>query len=77
MSNLESLLNSMASVNDPFELFEPYLWYDKLGDSCWKCEIRTTHSILWYGEGNTPLEAAERCYAQATAAPALPTEASE
>lgn len=62
MSKLESLLKVMGGIDDPFELFEPFLWKDKIGDSMWHCEIRSVDAIIWYGNGDTALEAVEACY---------------
>lgn len=62
---LTSLLESMASVAEPFELFEPHLWYGKLGDEGWICSIRSTHMTIWEGHGSTPLQAVQNCYDEA------------
>lgn len=67
MSKLEVMLDEMGWINEPWGLFEPHLWKDKLGDSVWICEIRTTHNTLWSGHGATPLEAVENCYFEALA----------
>lgn len=57
------ILTDMGSVNDPWELFEPYLYKDKLGDSQWHCEIRTIHNRpIYKGEGKTIPEAVFNCY---------------
>lgn len=54
-------IENMGSINEPYELFEPYIYKDKLGDSMWHCEIRTTHSVLWHGEGGGVHEAVYNC----------------
>jgi hypothetical protein len=60
------MLQEMAGIGEPFELFEPKLWYDKLGDSCWKCEVHSNCMIMWSGQGDTMQEAVEACYKDAT-----------
>lgn len=65
MSKLASILELMGSIDEPWELFEPYLYKDKLGDSCWKCEVRSVDALIWYGEGATAEQAVEACYDQA------------
>lgn len=35
------IVDKMQSVKEPFGLFEPYIFYDKLGDSCWVCGIKS------------------------------------
>lgn len=63
MSNIETLLNAMGSIGKPFELFEPYLYKDKLGSGLWRCEIISIHGrAMWEGEGDTPEEAVQTCY---------------
>ena len=39
-------LGMMGSVQEPFGLFEPYIWKDKLNDSMWHCEIRSVDATL-------------------------------
>lgn len=62
---LSELLEKFASIESPFDLFEPHLWYGKLGDEGWVCSIRSHHMTLWEGTGDTPLEAAQACYKDA------------
>lgn len=62
---LNSLLNIMGDVDEPWGLFEPYIWRDKLGDSQWHCEMRSNCAQFWHGTGDTPLEAVEACYDKA------------
>ena len=55
-------LKMMASIDEPFGLFEPHLWKDKIGDSKWHCDIRSCDSILTRGLGDTMEEAIIDCY---------------
>lgn len=67
MSKIEILLEEMAGVSEPFGLFEPNLWYGKLGDEGWECSMRSVDAELWLGKGDTPLEAVQACYDKAMA----------
>jgi hypothetical protein len=56
------MIEEMATVNDPWNLLEPYLYKDKIGDSLWHCEIRTCDGILILDDGLTPYEAVKKVY---------------
>lgn len=39
-------MRALGSIEDPYGLFEPYIWKDKLGDSMWHCEIKSVDAVL-------------------------------
>lgn len=52
----------MASIEEPWELFEPKLWKDKIGDGLWHCAMKSPSAILSECTGKTMDEAIENCY---------------
>lgn len=56
------IIKEMGSINEPFGLFEPYIWKDKIGDSLWHCKIMSCDAILIHETGETLKEAVEKCY---------------
>ena len=56
------MIEEMAGIDEPWELFEPYIWKDKIGDSLWHCEIRSVDATLAQGMGVDLDQAIERCY---------------
>ena len=58
------MLKEMASVKEPFGLFEPHLWRDKIGDSLWHCYITSVDCKLAEGTGETMEESIKNCYNQ-------------
>ena len=56
------MLEDMASVNEPFGLFEPRLWKDKIGDSLWHCGLFSVNGCIIEATGNTMEEAVRNCY---------------
>jgi hypothetical protein len=56
------ILNEMASTKEPWGLFEPYLWKDKVGDSRWHCEIRSVNCCVCSAEDETIIGALEKVY---------------
>lgn len=66
---LANMLDEMGGVGEPWGLFEPYLWKDKLGDSKWHCEVQSNCASFWHGCGNTVEEAVRNCYRLATDTP--------
>jgi len=57
----------MASTDDPFNLFEPKLWKDKIGDSLWHCAMCGVSSgFLAESTGKTMEDAIEGCYEEMT-----------
>ena len=55
-------LQKMASIDSPYDLFEPYLWKDKVGDGLWHCEMRSVDAVLARGKGVTINEAIVKCH---------------
>lgn len=53
----------MSKVNKPYDLWEPHLWYDKLGDTGWHCELfgMNNSKPLFYGEDKSLKEAVNKC----------------
>lgn len=62
---IEEMLGEMAGISDPFALFEPNLWYGKLGDEGWECSMNSVDAELWKGVGDTAYEAVKACYDKA------------
>jgi len=48
---LLEMIYAMGSVGEPFGLFEPYIWRDKIGDGKWHCEIRSVDVIMASSSG--------------------------
>lgn len=57
-----SIFKEMAGIKEPFGLFEPYLWADKIGDGLWHCEIRSVDAILAKGKAESMEDAIYKCY---------------
>jgi hypothetical protein len=63
---IEEMLSEMASVAEPFGLFEPHLFYGKLGDEQWCCSLNSVDARLFrVVECTTAEEAVRKCYEQA------------
>ena len=56
------MLNEMASVNEPWELFDPVLRYGKVGGEGWQCYMCSTSGPMTVYCSNSPEEAVRRCY---------------
>lgn len=57
----------MSTVEDPYDLWEPVLRFDKLGDCLWHCELFPNNRIrpLFHGEDESLKEAVKKCYESA------------
>ena len=60
------MFEEMASTNEPFGLFEPKLWKDKIGDSLWHCGLYAVSGCIIEATGNTMDEAVRNCYEAVT-----------
>lgn len=52
----------MASTDQPFGLFEPKLWKDKIGDSLWHCAMNSVGGNIVETTGSTMEEAIDLCF---------------
>lgn len=52
----------MASTDEPFGLFEPKLWKDKIGNSLWYCAMNSVGGFIVEATGKTMEEAIDGCY---------------
>ena len=59
---MNEMLEEMASVSEPWGLFEPHLWRDKIGDGKWHCYIQSVCAQFAESTGDSPEEAVEKCY---------------
>ena len=63
--SIVGILREMGEVHEPWGLYEPYLWRDKVSDDLWHCELQTVNGSIWQGKGNTVEEAVIQCYRRA------------
>lgn len=56
------MLSEMATVNEPWELFDPVLRYGKVSGEGWQCYMHSTCGPMTVYCGNTPEKAVRRCY---------------
>ena len=61
LTSLEKF-KKMASTEDPFNLFEPKLWNDKIGDGLWHCALCSVGGVIVETTGETMEVAIDRCY---------------
>jgi hypothetical protein len=63
---IEEMLSEMAGISEPFGLFEPHLFYGKLGDEYWCCSMNSVDARLFKVDGcATAEEAVKGCYEKA------------
>lgn len=48
---LLEMIYEVGGIGEPFDLFEPYIWRDKIGDGKWHCEIRSVDMIMASSSG--------------------------
>ena len=55
------MFGEMARVDKGFDLFEPHLWKDKIGDSMWHCELRSCDAVVSEGVDRYKARAIKKC----------------
>ena len=61
MNEIE-MLRQMGSIIEPWDLFEPHLWKDKIGDSLWHCSLKGVNGTICEGKAPILQEAIADCY---------------
>lgn len=59
---LLELIEEFAKVDEPYGLFEPHLWKDKIGDSLWHVYMQSVCAKFCESTGETPEEAMANLY---------------
>ena len=58
------MIYEMGGIGEPFDMFEPYIWRDKIGDGEWHCEIRSVDMIMASSSGVVFEEVIRNVYEQ-------------
>ncbi len=64
-NNQLTKLEEMTYLYEPWGLFEPHIWRDKIGDSLWHCYLTASCGRkVAEGSGETMGDAIDACYRQ-------------